>query len=338
MIIRRYLLSTLWQSFSPIFFTLFVISAVVMLLGIASLTSFIKLDFSELITLFLYKVPMVVFSILPISIFASLVSAMAKLSSGNELIVINSLGIKPTKIAKEFLLITILISILGLILSLGINEKTRFYYNQFKNKKKSETKFNIKASQYGQSFGNWLIYIDAIDKNDENNYQNMKLFQTTPTKDIFILSKEAKINVSNSGTKIILSDGKSIITTTDGMEQINFNNMIMQEQIQNKTFGSYSDYWSDIKTNKSKAFEFTRNILFSIFPLISIFFILSLGYYNPRYENNNSSKYSIGAIVIFYILVFQISKKLPIDAIYIVSIFWFVLGYIHYRIRVKRLY
>jgi len=168
MIIRRYLLSTLWQSFSPIFFTLFVISAVVMLLGIASLTSFIKLDFSELITLFLYKIPMVVFSILPISIFASLVSTMAKLSSGNELIVINSLGIKPTKIVREFLLINVIISILALVLSIGINEKSKFYYTQFKDKKKSEAKFNIKASQYGQKFGSWLIYID---EKDENNYK-----------------------------------------------------------------------------------------------------------------------------------------------------------------------
>jgi lipopolysaccharide export system permease protein len=338
MIIRRYLLSTLWQSFSPIFFTLFVISAVVMLLGIASLTSFIKLDFGELLTLFLYKIPMIIYTILPISIFASLISTMSKLSSGNELIVINSLGIKPTKLVREFILISIIISILSLVLSLGINEKARFYFKQFKNKKKSETKFNIKASQYGQSFGDWLIYIDAIDDKDENKYKNMKLFQTNGDKNIFVLSKEAKINVEEESTKMVLSNGKSFINTSSEIEQINYDNMIMQEQLKNKTFGSYRDYWSDIDTDKDKAFEFTRNILFSIFPIISIFFILSLGYYNPRYENNNSSKNSISTIVIFYILVYQMSKQFPIDAIYIVSVGWFILGYIHYRIKVKRLY
>jgi lipopolysaccharide export system permease protein len=338
MIIRRYLLSTLWQSFSPIFFTLFVISAVVMLLGIASLTSFIKLDFGELLTLFLYKMPMVIYTILPISIFASLISTMAKLSSGNELIVINSLGIKPTKLVREFILISIIISILSLVLSLGINEKARFYYSQFKEKKISETKFNIKASQYGQTFGKWLIYIDDIDLNDKNNYKDMKLFQTNKIQDIFILSKNAKITIGNSGTKMILKDGKSFIAKNNEIQQIDYKSMIMQESIQNKSFGSYRDYWSDIKTNDKKAFEFTRNILFSIFPIISIFFILSLGYYNPRYENNDSSKNSISAIVIFYILVFQLSKKFPIDAIYFVSVGWFILGYIHYRIKVKRLY
>ena len=124
MIIRKYILSNLSQTFFPIFFTLFVISAVIMLLKIAALTSFIKLDLSELFTLFMYKVPQVIFNILSLSLFSSAVITVAKLSSGNELIVINSLGVKPIKIMRIFLLITAINAILCLILSISINEKT----------------------------------------------------------------------------------------------------------------------------------------------------------------------------------------------------------------------
>jgi lipopolysaccharide export system permease protein len=335
MILRKYLLNNLSQSFFPIFFTLFIINAVIMLLQIAAMTSYIKLDFIELLTFFSYKLPEVTFFILPISVFVALITSLAKLSSQNELIVINALGFKPTRLIRIYFLIAIITSILSLILSIGISEKTKYYYNQFKDKKISEAKFNIKTSQYGQKFGDWLIYIE--DKK-ENIYKNIKLFNKDEQKDSFIIAKTADINMDGVGTNMKLQNGKSFSIANDKIEQVDFGSMVMRDQVLTKPFGSYKDYWSDINKNKRKAKQFARYVLFSLFPLLSIFFIISLGYYNPRYENNNSSKNAIIAILVFYILTYKLSSIYTINAIYIISSIWFIAGYIHYRMKVKKLY
>jgi lipopolysaccharide export system permease protein len=335
MIVKRYLLSNLWHTFTPIFTTLFVITSVVLLVRIAKLTSYFQLNISEMFQLYTYNLPTIIFFVLPLSIFAALASNFAKLAGQNELVVINSLCIKPTKLLRTFFLITLISSIISLIMSIGFIEKTNYYYKQFKTMKKTQAKFNIKASQYGQRFGDWLIYIESKDK---HNYHNLKLFKTDPKSDNLIIAKNADIKVEGGSTHMVLQEGRSFLISKKELNQIDFNSMIMRDRIYSKPFGTYKDYWSDVLQDKKKAQKLTQYILISLFPLISIFFILSIGYYNPRYESNKSGSKTIALIVIFYVLIFNASKMYPIHSILFISIGWFLLGYIHYRYRVKNIY
>ena len=99
--LKKYLMTTYSQSFFPIFLTLYVITSIVYLVKIASLTSIIQINFLELLELYGYTIPTILFYTLPITIFVALALTLSKLSSEYELIVITSFGLNPIKILKN---------------------------------------------------------------------------------------------------------------------------------------------------------------------------------------------------------------------------------------------
>ena len=100
-LLKKYLLIKYSETFFPIFLTLFTITSIIFLVKIASLTSVIQINFFELLELFSYSAPKILFYTLPISVFVSLVLTLSKLSSEYELIVITSFGLNPIKILKQ---------------------------------------------------------------------------------------------------------------------------------------------------------------------------------------------------------------------------------------------
>lgn len=134
--LKQYLLSQLSQTFFPIFFGLYFITSIIFLVKIASLTSAITMDFIELLKLYSYVMPTIIFFTLPISFFVSLVITLSKLSSEYELIVITSFGLNPLKIIKIFFPITLVLSIALLIVSLGLIPKSKYLNSTFLEQKK----------------------------------------------------------------------------------------------------------------------------------------------------------------------------------------------------------
>ena len=206
--LNNYLYSQLAITFFPIFLGLFFITSIVFLVKIASLTSIITMDFFELFKLYAYSTPQIVFFTMPISFFISLVITLAKLASEYELTVITSFGLNPVNILKVFLPVTLLLSALLLVVSVGLIPKTKFLTKQFLDVKKKEANFNIKASEFGQKFGDWLIYIS--DKNNKT-YSDVKLFKTEEKKDQFIISDTAILDNYKGALSFKLKDGKAFI-------------------------------------------------------------------------------------------------------------------------------
>jgi lipopolysaccharide export system permease protein len=162
--LKQYLYSQLAITFFPIFLGLYFITSIVFLVKIASLTSIITINFIELFTLYAYVIPQILFYTMPISFFISLVITLSKLSSEYELTVITSFGLNPVKILKIFLPLTLVLSAALLVISVGLIPKTKFLTKQFLDAKTKEANFNIKASEFGQKFGDWLIYIKSYNK------------------------------------------------------------------------------------------------------------------------------------------------------------------------------
>lgn len=100
--LKKYLFKNFSSSFFPIFFTLFSITSIVYLVKIASLTSVIQLNILELLLLYIYTIPKILFFVLPISYFVGLVMTFSKLSGEYELLVISSFGKNPISILKYF--------------------------------------------------------------------------------------------------------------------------------------------------------------------------------------------------------------------------------------------
>lgn len=305
---------------------------------IASLTSIITMDFFELFTLYVYVIPQITFYTMPISFFLSLVITLAKLASEYELTVITSFGLNPITILKVFLPVTFVLSLLLVVISVGLIPKTKFLTKQFLDVKKKEANFNIKASEFGQKFGNWLIYING---KDGKVYEEVKLFKTDEKNDQFIVSKTAVLDNDKGALSFKLQDGKAFIIDEKELNQINFESMYINDSIADTQIGIFTDSYSFWKDNISKNVDIddlTFFILTSIFPLVSLFLVITFGYFNPRYEKNKAVFYSLISVVVYYVLIKAIGDKILLHAIYIIPIIWISGTYLLYSKTIKKEY
>lgn len=336
--LKRYLLSQLGSTFFPIFLALFFITSIIFLVRIASMTSVVTIDFIELLTLYSYVVPNILFFTLPVSFFISLVITLSKLSSEYELIVITSFGLNPQKVLRIFLPITLLVSISLLVISLGLIPKTKYLTNKMMDLKTKEANFNIKASEFGQKFGNWLIYIT---NKEDKKYEEVKLFKTEKDLDQFVISQNAYLDNNLGNLSFVLNNGKTFYFEKDKVNQIDYEKMIINDSLTDKNRDAYTsvvDYWKKRITVYNDKDKFVFYILVSIFPLISIFLILVYGYFNPRYEKNKAVFYAVSFTVFYYIVSDYFAKNIFYHALYLVPIFWLGITFTLYNRSVKKVY
>jgi lipopolysaccharide export system permease protein len=336
--LNHYLYSQFAITFFPIFLGLFFITSIVFLVKIASLTSVITINFFELFRLFAYVVPQIIFYTMPISFFLSMVITLAKLAGEYELTVITSFGLNPVNVLKIFLPLTLLLSALLLVVSVGLIPKTKFLTKQFLETKKKEANFNIKASEFGQKFGDWLIYIN--DKNDKT-YYDVKLFKTEEKKDQFIISKTAVLDNDKGNLSFKLIDGKAFIMDEKELNQIDYKSMYINDSIADAKIGIFTDsysYWRDNIKKNIDIDDLTFFILTSLFPLISLFLVITFGYFNPRYEKNRAVFFSLVAVVSYYVLIKIIGDKILLHALYVIPIVWIIGTYTLYSQTIKKEY
>lgn len=336
--LKQYLYSQLSITFFPIFLGLFFITSVIFLVKIAALTSIITINFTELFKLFSYVVPQIIFYTMPISFFLSLVITLAKLAGEYELTVITSFGLNPIKILKIFLPLSIIVSSLLLIISIGLIPKTKFMSKQFLEKKKKEASFNVKASEFGQKFGNWLIFING---KEEKTFNDVKLFKTEKNEDQFIVSNTAILDNDKGLLSFKLEDGKAFVINDKEFDQINFKSMYINDSITDSKMISFTnsyEYWKNNISKNTDIDDFTLYFLTSIFPLISLFLVITFGYFNPRYEKNRAVFYSLISIVSYYVLVKIVGDKILLHSLYLIPIVWIILTYILYSKTIQKEY
>ena len=336
--LSNYLHSQLAISFFPIFLGLFFITSVVFLVKIVSLTSVIKMNFIELFSLYLYTVPQILLFTLPISYFLSLVISISKLSSEYEMSVITSFGVGPLNIVKKLLPITLLISIALLVITLGLIPKAKYLMNSFIEYKKNEANFNIKESEFGQKFGDWLIFIE---KKEDNIYKNVKLFKKENNKEELIVSETAILENKKGNLTFKLFNGKIFIIDDSELNEIDFETMYINEIVNNQqilVFSTSLNYWILSLEYNLDNDSFVFFILTSIFPLISLMLVITFGYFNPRYEKNRAVAYSIGAVILYYVLIKYIGDRLLLHSLYIIPTIWIIASYILYSKTIKKEY
>jgi lipopolysaccharide export system permease protein len=336
--LNHYIYTQLSIAFFPIFFGLFFITSIIYLVRIAALTSVITMNVIELLTLYMYSVPNIIFYTLPISFFIGLVISLAKLSSEYELTVITSFGLNPLKILKIFFPFTLLLGLALLIVSLGLIPKASYLTNEMLSFKKKEANFNIKSSEYGQKFGDWMIYIDS---KEDNTYNEIKLFKTSEQSDQFIISKTASLQNKQGDLSFILNSGKLFYLKQNEINEVDFEQMIISDTLSDNTLEHFTTayaYWQEFIQSQRGAKVFTFNILISMFPLISLLLVLSFGYFNPRYEKNRSVALSVASIVAFYLFADYLARTVFLHALYIVPIIWVLASYWLYQKRILRVY
>jgi len=336
--LKQYLFAQISLTFIPIFFGLFFITSIVYLVKIAALTSVITMNVFELLTLYIYVVPIIIFYTLPISFFISLVVSLSKLSSEYELIVITSFGFNPLKIVKILFPITAMLTVSMLIISLGLIPKAKHLTNKMLDMKKKEANFNIKESEFGQKFGDWLVYI--TDKKDKE-YSDVKLFKSNGKTDQFILSGTARLNNKEGDLSFVLNEGKSFAITPKELNQIDFKSMKISSELgsQNtKPFINPLDHWKFKFKHNIDIDDFVFYSLTSIFPLLSLLLVISFGYFNPRYEKNKAIMWAISFVILYYVGSDYLSKHIMLNSLYAVPLIWLGITYFVYTKKIKEFY
>jgi len=283
--ISAYLSKNFTSSFLTIFLPLFFIGALVFIIKISALTASIKINFLEMLQLFSYNLPAILFYTLPVSFLVAIVITLLRLSNDNELMALFALGTKAKSIMYRFFFISFLFSIILLILSLGLMPKTKQQFKSFKYEKSTQAQVNINPSKLGQKFGNLFVYVKS--KNG-STLQDIVIYNKDKNHtDQLFIAKSATINNQNSLVTLTLNDGSGYTFSKDELKEINYKQMQLFQNLTAKEFNysSIVEYWIKLSKTwrKGKILFF---IYISLIPMIALYIIASFSIINPRYQKN----------------------------------------------------
>lgn len=337
-LLTKYFSLTLGQTFFPLFFTLYSITSIIALVKIASLTSIITMNFMELLYIYSLNIPNILLYTLPITFFIAVTLNISKLSSEYETIVLTSFGLSPINILKLLIPISILMTLALLILTFITMPKAKYLELSFITIKKQNAQFNIKPSEYGQTFGPWNIYVE---KKLDNNYKNITLLQPQETSDTIIIAKDATIQNNLNTLKLNLENGSAIVIS-DHIKQIDFEKMSINNFLPKaKQINSINDliiYWSNVQEDRAKLKMLMKNIFLSILPIISLVFYIALGYYNPRYQKNKAAIISIALIIFYVVLMSNFASMRDLKLLIVLPSIWILISIVLYRMKVRPYY
>ncbi len=343
--LRKYILNNLYMVFISMFISLFAIASVVFMIKLATYTAVIQLSILDLVKLYIFVLPEILFFILPLTFFVAATLSIFKLSTDNEIVVLFSLGIHPKFIIKTLLVPATLLSTLLIFNFLILFPHAKTLSTNFISYKKSEAKFNLGASEFGHSFGKWLLYIGK--DNADETYSDVILFNKNKEEEIIISAKKAEI-INDSGIlRLKLSNGEGYSYSKEKFSQINFDTMFINDTMTTNllTYGNAFEYWipqhkegeTEIKhlmiefDQETKRKKFAVNVLLSLFPILSLFLVTSISIVHIRHQKAKIYLHLFLSVVIYYGATLGLKSTLGIYIIPAVAISWIIATYIFYR-------
>ena len=306
--VRGYISSNFTKSFLTIFLPFFIIISLVFLVRISALTSKIQIDIQELILLYSYSIPEIIFYTLPISFIAALASVLINLSQGNELIALYALGLKSKKILKSLLLLGLLFSLLLATISLLAMPLSKQFYRAFKQEKRSEAKLNIVPGELGQKFGNYYMYVK--EKTDDTFHDIVIYNRTNKSDEQFFSSRTGKIKRNENVTSLLLHKGYGYTYADTKLQQAQYETVEVFDNSPKKgfEFKSIISYWNDAQNDKKLMHKMLFFIFISLIPLLSVYLVASFTMINPRYQTNHSFIVIFMTTLFFYMIASTLQK------------------------------
>ncbi|MDP1785083.1 MAG: LptF/LptG family permease [Sulfuricurvum sp.] len=330
--LQHYIFSHLNVLFFSIFIPLFTIASVIFLIKIATLTSIITLNLSEMGKLYLFALPDLLFYTLPISFFVSAALTLFRLSNDNEMVVVFSMGISPRFLVRILALPAFLLSLLLLINFLVITPYIKNINKNFAQAKKNEAKFNLTASEFGHHFGDWMLFINKSD-NGNRKYGGVVLFNKEKKEEILLAANEAELLNNHGLLQLKLHDGEGYTYDDKTFKHMKFKTLMINDSMERNpnVYNGILGYWNTYKEEKFKQQMLITNTLLSIFPLLSIFLIIALGVVHARHQKRWIYLWLFLSIVTFYAVTILLQKWFEFWTIPIVAILWLTVTYYLYR-------
>ncbi len=306
--VRGYISSNFTKSFLTIFLPFFIIISLVFLVRISALTSKIQISFAELILLYSYSVPDILFYTLPLSFVAALANVLIYLSQANELIALYALGLKSKKILRSLLQLGLLFSLLLATISLLAMPISKQLYKAFKEEKMNEAKLNIVPGELGQKFGNYYMYVK--EKTDDTFHDIVIYNRTNKADEQFFSSQTGQINHNENMTSLLLHEGYGYTYADTKLQQAEYETVEVFDTSVKKVFQFQNiiSYWSDVQNNQKLMHRMLFFIFISLIPILSIYLVASFTMINPRYQSNHSFIVIFSTTMFFYIIASSLEK------------------------------
>lgn len=330
-ILQNYIKKSLSILFLSIFLPLFSIASIVFLIKMATYTAIIQLSLFEMSKLFFFMLPELLFYTLPISFFVAAALTLFKFSNDNEIIVLFALGIHPKFILKTLFTPALFLSILLLFNFFILFPHAKTLSSNFISYKKSEAKFNLSASEFGHKFGEWLLYIG--EEKSDGTYSQVILFNKKQEEEVLIGAQKAEI-INDSGIlRLKLTSGEGYSYSEEKFTQIDFKTMYINDTMKTDLdkYQAPMDYWFPEEQSAKIEKKLITNILFSLFPLLSLFLIASIGIVHVRHQKGKIYLFLFLGITIYYALAISLQLVLFAYTIPVLVFGWLLATYIIYK-------
>ncbi len=306
--VKTYISSNFVKSFLTIFLPFFLIISLVYLVKIAALTSQIQLTGLELLQLYSYSVPDIMFYTLPLSFIAALANVLVKLSQDNELIALYALGLNAQKILQRLILLGLLFSLLLGSISFLAMPLSKQLYKSFKEEKKAEAKLNIVAGELGQKFGEYYIYVK--EKNGDI-FNDMVIYnRTDKANEQFFAAKTGKLNNQPNVTSLILNDGYGYTYSDVKLQQAKYKSLEVFDKVEKHPY-KFEDiiaHWGKAATDKKMMHRVLFFVFVSLIPLLAVYIVASFTMINPRYQSNHSFLIIFSSALLLYLTASALEK------------------------------
>jgi lipopolysaccharide export system permease protein len=336
--IKGYISSNFTKAFLTIFLPFYLIISLVYLVKIASLTSKIQISFLELLTLYGYSIPDIVFYTLPLSFVAALANVLMKLSQDNELIALYALGLPAKQVLRRLLLLGLLFSILLLSISFLAMPLSKQYYKSFRDNKKAEAKLNIVAGKLGQKFGDYYIYVK---EKNEDIFHDMVIYnRTDKSNEQFFSSQTGELKHNKHITSLLLNEGYGYTYSENKLQQAEYKTLEVFDSVQKTAykFESIADYWGLAKTNEKRKHRIFFFIFISLIPLLSVYIVAAFTMINPRYQANHSFLVIFSTTFFLYLIGSSLEKWGSLISLFFITIFVALLGQWLFSKRVSKFF
>ncbi len=330
----------LFRTFSGMFFSIFlpiiVIGSLILFVRIAKLTEVTQMDASEMLLMYGYSLPTILFYTLPVTFFAALVLTLGKLSNDFENVVLFSFGISPHRLVLFFYPFVFLLIALLLLLSLGLIPITKQLTKSFINYKSMHAVLNIEASRFGQKFGDWLVFLESKDS-ESDTLHNIVLYNSKPSQEQILIAKMGRFINEKGVLGLMLSNGQAYSIENDKVTQIDYKIMKIYDTTEYKpfTYQNLKDYWLSAINDKKRLKDMVIFVAISLFPLTTLYFAFAYGIIHPRYQKNYGYLAILLATALYYGTVSAVAKTSAAAAFAFVSLFM-ITGLILFYKRVER--
>ena len=281
--------------------------------------------------LYFFILPEILFYTFPISFFIAATLTLFKLSNDNEIVVLFALGIHPKVILRTFFTPALFLTIILIFDFFVLFPHTKVLSKNFISYKTSEAKFNLSASEFGHKFGEWLLYIGK--NNPDETYSDVILFNKKQKEEILIDAKKAEI-INDAGVlRLKLTNGEGYSYSDEKFTQIDFETMYINDTMKTNLirYETPIEYWTSEHRAKKKKRKFITNLLLSLFPILSLFMVASIGIVHVRHQKGKVYLYLFLSLLIYDALALGLQGPLSFYAIPALVLTWLIVTYTIYK-------